>query len=983
MWGKASRGGARRRKLALLICVATASFAMLALYAAPAMALSRSTAVSLAATGDTYTWTGNGSATNTNWSNAQNWSCSGPGCVSGSTPISETPSDVVFPASPTGGNYTPTIDQPAEVNSLTLNSANYVIRGSGGLTVDGATTLEGAIEVGGAQTYDGAVTVAGSGNDELATSGLVTLNGDVNAEVAGDQSLLLNAPAVINAPIGNSVPLHAIGDSGGFSQTINTSQITVDGEVLLGGPVTLEQDTTISAEWTHFGQTDGGYSLTADGSISFSGPVGSVTPLTQLTTTGVASLGSVTTTGSQVYEQGIAGASEVPISLSGTTITSDGSVVPEEAPVIINGSATLGDGGSQITDVTVSGSLDLTGGTLELTGDLDVGGTLDATGANVEFDGDGTQQIQGSGISFGGVDIGGGTTVDLHGNSVTSGALTGGGELTDSGSAVTIALAPTGADYYGGSITGPISLSMAGSGFLSLGGPLEYSGATDLTSGTITFLSDPLNSTNITDNGHVDFDFSGSPTYSGVISGSGDVTQSGSGVLTLSGANTYGGGTTITDGLIRFFDEGNFGTGNITLNGGGVQWGTGNSADISSRLNPLGADGGVLDTDGNYLMFLTPITGSGSLTITGGGSAVFTSSNTYSDATNVESGSAAFWKNLAGALNVDSGASALAEGIVSGPVTVDDGTLTCDNGTLNGGVTNNGGTLSGGPDAPTGVTATGGTGQATVRFTPGTANCYPVSYTVAASPGGQSASGSGSPITVSGLSDNTSYTFTVTETNPVGSTTSSPSASVLTGPGAPTARISSPSNGRQYTLNEHVATSFNCADAPGGPGIANCIDSNGAAAGAGTLDTSTLGLHIYTVTATSHDGQRGASSIAYTVVSPPPGPSNKFTLAASDMKLVNSCGIAGLKLTLPGPGAVKVLETFAPHAKAFGQTQATAARAETLRLTVKPNRHGARLIKRHRRLKLTLKVSFTPTGGTRRAKTISGIRVRGECPAPH
>jgi hypothetical protein len=123
------------------------------------MARSRSTAVSLPATGDTYTWTGNGSATNTNWSNAQNWSCSGPGCVSGSsTPISDSPSDVVFPASPASGNYTPTIDQSAEVNTLTLNSAAYVIGGSGPLTVDGATTLEGAIEVGGAQTYDGAST---------------------------------------------------------------------------------------------------------------------------------------------------------------------------------------------------------------------------------------------------------------------------------------------------------------------------------------------------------------------------------------------------------------------------------------------------------------------------------------------------------------------------------------------------------------------------------------------------------------------------------------------------------------------------------------------------------------------------------------------------------------------------------------------------------------------------------------------------------
>jgi hypothetical protein len=231
-----------------------------------------------------------------------------------------------------------------------------------------------------------------------------------------------------------------------------------------------------------------------------------------------------------------------------------------------------------------------------------------------------------------------------------------------------------------------------------------------------------------------------------------------------------------------------------------------------------------------------------------------------------------------------------------------------------------------------------------------------------------------------GLSDNTSYAFTVTATNPMGSTTSAPSASVLTGPGDPTARITSPSSGDQYTLNQAVPTHFSCTDAAGGPGITGCIDSNGASDGAGRLDTSSLGLHVYTVTATSHDGQRGASSITYTVVS---RPSHDFTLAKSSRRLVNSCGIAGLRLGLPGPGTVKVLETFAPHALTFAQMKATAARAETLRLKIRPDRQGARLIRHHRRPRLTLKVSFTPTGGTRGVKTIRGIRVRGECPAPH
>ena len=120
---------------------------------------------------------------------------------------------------------------------------------------------------------------------------------------------------------------------------------------------------------------------------------------------------------------------------------------------------------------------------------------------------------------------------------------------------------------------------------------------------------------------------------------------------------------------------------------------------------------------------------------------------------------------------------------------------------------------------------------------------------------------------------------------------------------------------------------------------------------------------------------------------PGQAPDNHFTV--SHIRTHHD-GTLTFAVKVPGPGRIDVLETSAnnnlartaivlrPAARrfVFARAQETAEHVGTLRLRVRPNRRGRRLVHHHtHRVTLSLVVAYTPTGGRFRKQGFNGLHL--------
>jgi len=215
------------------------------------------------------------------------------------------------------------------------------------------------------------------------------------------------------------------------------------------------------------------------------------------------------------------------------------------------------------------------------------------------------------------------------------------------------------------------------------------------------------------------------------------------------------------------------------------------------------------------------------------------------------------------------------------------------------------------PLAPTNIVATPSSGAASVSFTP---SLYAISYTITSNPGGIIVTGSSSPMMVTGLTNGTSYTFTMTATNASGtSPISNPSPSVLVNPVplAPTNLQVFPFSGSVSItfLYSLYAISYTITSSPGG------ITATGTSSPMMVTGLTNGTSYTFTTTATNASGISPVSNSLSVLVNPvPDAPTNiVVTPGAGSASVSFTPSVLAIYYVITSnPGGISVVGSSSP-----------------------------------------------------------------------
>jgi autotransporter-associated beta strand protein/T5SS/PEP-CTERM-associated repeat protein len=549
-------------------------------------------------------------------------------------------------------------DTPA----LTTASGAIDISGTGGLGKSGSGTLV----LSGNNSYAGSTDVSAGAlivASNTATPGQTFVTVNTGATLAIADGVEAQIGSLADGPLGSGTVLIGLVDPTNTRLRIGgngAGNTTFSGTITGAG--SLELDNTASLTLTGSGSAIGGNlelcncatgGLTIDGgslSVAGNGP----SPVSGVAVFGgtlAVTNGGTLQIGTSMQPSDLLVASNMIITGSGSTVTTSGftgfGIFGPGTLTISNGGMLDSQGGAEIDAFPFSGTP-----TVLVTG---AGSTWTVGGFGLAVGGGSTGGPGMLTISNGGaVNVTGLTTVGDFDNGSSTLTVTGAGSVLNALAGLAVGDAGCGCDPVGAlTIADGGVVNSPGSTLIDAGGTLNLG---------IGGLAGSIVTPAIVNDGRIAANFTDTLTLGANISGVGTLSKAGVGTLVLTDNNSYSGGTTVTGGFINFNSATSFGTGPITLDGGGLQWATGNSADVSSQLAAFGAGGATFDTNGNNVTLASALSGPGGLTKVGAGTMTLSGINTYQGGTAINGGT------LAVATDANLGAA-------SGGVAFDGGTL--------------------------------------------------------------------------------------------------------------------------------------------------------------------------------------------------------------------------------------------------------------------------------------------------------------------